>query len=78
MGEGIWRWRLFDQAKNNSTENFEFLFSKLISYLAVKENKSPFKTHLNNEYTESENIIVLSEFYNSSYDLINTSNVNLF
>jgi len=76
MGEGIWRWRLFDQAKNNSTENFEVLFSKLISYLAVKENKSPFKTHLNNEYTESENIIVLSEFYNSSYDLINTSNVD--
>lgn len=76
MGEGIWRWRLFDQSKNNTTENFEFLFSKIISYLAIKENKTPFKTHLNNEYTESEEVIVLSEFYNSSYDLINTSEVD--
>lgn len=76
MGEGIWRWRLFDQSKNNTTENFEFLFSKIISYLAVKENKTPFKTHINNEYTENEAVIVLSEFYNSSYDLINTGEVD--
>lgn len=75
MGEGIWRWRLFDQFKNNTTDNFEFLFSKIISYLAIKENKTPFKTHLKNEYTESENIIVLSEFYNASYDLVNTNEV---
>ena len=75
MGEGIWRWRLFDQFKNNTTDNFEFLFSKIISYLAIKENKTPFKTHLKNEYTESENIIVLSEFYNASYDLINTNEI---
>ena len=75
MGEGIWRWRLFDQFKNNTTDNFEFLFSKIISYLAIKENKTPFKTHLKNEYTESENIIVLSEFYNASYDLIKTNEV---
>jgi len=76
MGEGIWRWRLFDQSKNNNTENFELLFSKIISFLAVKENKTPFKTHLNNEYNESENITILSEFYNSSYDLVNTSEVD--
>jgi len=76
MGEGIWRWRLFDQSKNNSTTNFEILFSKVISYLAVKENKNPFKTHLNTEYNESHNIIALAEFYNSSYDLVNTSEVD--
>jgi len=76
MGEGIWRWRLFDQSRNNTTENFELLFSKIISFLAVKENKTPFKTHLNNEYNESENITILSEFYNSSYDLVNTSEVD--
>ena len=76
MGEGIWRWRLFDQSKNNTTENFELLFSKLISYLAVKENKTPFKTHLNTEYSESSTVIILSEFYNSSYDLVNTNEVD--
>lgn len=76
MGEGIWRWRLFDQAKNQSTTNFELLISKMISYLAVKENKNPFKVNVNSEYEESEDVIVLAELYNSSYDLVNTSEVS--
>jgi len=76
MGEGIWRWRLFDQSKNETTVNFEALFSKIISYLAVKENKNPFKVNLNNEYEEGEAVTINAEFYNSAYDLINTSEVN--
>jgi len=76
MGEGIWRWRLFDQSYNNSTANFELFVSKIITYLAVKENKSPFKINIKNEYTESENITVLAELYNASYDLINTPEVS--
>lgn len=48
----------------------------MISYLAVKENKNPFKVHVNNEYSESEDVLVLAELYNSSYDLVNTSEVN--
>ncbi len=75
MGEGIWRWRLFDQAQNSSTSHFELLISKIITYLAVKENKNPFKVHLKNEYTENEVVTVLAELYNSSYDLINTPDV---
>lgn len=76
MGEGIWRWRLFDQSQNQSTSNFELLISKMISYLAVKENKNPFKVQINNEYAESEQVIVFAELYNSSYDLVNSSEVN--
>ena len=76
MGEGIWRWRLFDQSKNQSTENFELFISKIISFLALKENKNPFKIHANNEYEESEDIVILAELYNSSYDLVNTPDVN--
>jgi hypothetical protein len=75
MGEGIWRWRLYDQAQNNSTTQFETLISKIITFLAVKENKNPFKVHLKNEYTENEVVTVLAELYNSSYDLINTPEV---
>jgi len=75
MGEGIWRWRLYDQVKNNTTTNFETLISKMITFLAVKENKNPFKVHLKNEYTENEAVVVLAELYNSAYDLINTPEV---
>ena len=75
MGEGIWRWRLYDQARNSSTENFEDFISKLITYLAIKDNKDPFKIHLKNEYSESENVLVKAELYNKSYELINEPEV---
>ncbi|MCB9223104.1 MAG: hypothetical protein H6582_02915 [Crocinitomicaceae bacterium] len=75
MGEGIWRWRLYDQMRNNSTANFEELISKLITYLAIKDNKDPFKVKVENEFNESENVIVKAELYNSSFELINEPEV---
>lgn len=75
MGEGIWRWRLHDQFKNGTTQNFEELISKVITYLAIKDNKDPFKVRLQREYNESENIMVEAELYNMSYELINEPDV---
>ncbi|MBD3637679.1 MAG: hypothetical protein HUJ25_10020 [Crocinitomicaceae bacterium] len=75
MGEGIWRWRLYDQARNGTTANFEDFVGKLITYLAIKENKDPFKVHLKNEYSESEDVIVKAELYNKSFELINEPEV---
>ncbi len=74
-GEGIWRWRLYDQMKNGSTLSFEEFISKLITYLAIKENKDPFRVNLLNEYAENENIIVGAQLYNKSFDLINEPEV---
>ncbi|MFT5820881.1 MAG: hypothetical protein ACI8ZM_002129 [Crocinitomix sp.] len=76
MGEGIWRWRLYDQLKNRSTDNFSDFFGKIITYLAVKENKDPFKVHLKNEYTENETILIKAELYNKSFDLVNEPEVS--
>ncbi len=75
MGEGLWRWRLFNQFKNKNTNYFNEFCGKLITYLAVKENKDPFKIQLENEYTENENIVIKAEVYNQSYDLINEEEV---
>lgn len=76
MGDGLWRWRLYDQMKNKSTNNFSEFFGKIITYLAVKENKDPFKIQLNNEYTENDEIVVKAELYNKSYDLVNDPEVS--
>ena len=75
FGEGIWRWRLHDQFKNGSTQNFEDFVSKLITYLAIKDNKDPFKVHVDREYTESVSIQIEAELYNQSYELINEPDV---
>lgn len=76
MGEGIWRWRLFDQLKNKNTNQFEELIGKIITYLAVKENRDPFKIQLDNEYTENESVKIGAKLYNQSYDLINEPEVS--
>ena len=71
LGEGIWRWRLFDQLQNETTDNFANFFSQIITYLAVKENKDPFKINLQKEYEESDQVVVRAELYNASYQLTN-------
>jgi len=75
MGEGIWRWRLYDQMRNNSTKVFEEFFSKLITYLAVKENKDPFRINIESEYTENQEVKIEAELYNKSFELINEPKV---
>ncbi|MBI3133473.1 MAG: hypothetical protein HYZ14_02250 [Bacteroidetes bacterium] len=75
MGEGIWRWRLYDQLRNNSTQIFEAFFSKLITYLAVKENKDPFRINIESEYAENEEVKIEAELYNKSFELINEPKV---
>ncbi len=75
LGEGLWRWRLYDQLQNKTTKNFEEFFSQIITYLAIKENKDPFKINLEKEYEESDQIIVRSELYNASYQLTNDTEV---
>jgi hypothetical protein len=75
MGEGIWRWRLHDQLKNSTTKNFESFISKIITYLAIKENRDPFKIQIENEFTESQSVKVTAELYNQSYELINEPEV---
>ena len=75
LGEGIWRWRLFDKMQNETTENFANFFSKVITYLAVKENKDPFKINVDREFEESDEVIVRAELYNASYQLTNDSEV---
>lgn len=76
MGEGIWRWRLYDQMRNSNTQTFEDFIAKLITYLAIKDNKDPFRINIKNEFFENEEIFVGAELYNKSFELINEPEVN--
>lgn len=75
MGEGIWRWRLYDQFRHQSTAYFEAFVRKIITFLALKSNKDPFKVDVKNEYRESESVVVEAVLYNSSYERINEPEV---
>ena len=76
-GEGIWRWRLANYSKVGNQQAFDELFTKIIQYLAVKEDKSQFRVMLKNTFTESEIVEIDAELYNDSYQLVNEPEVNI-
>lgn len=77
LGEGIWRWKFQDFIKNKSNVGFESLISKMVQYLAVKEDKSKFRVYAESEYLENERVIFNAELYNDIYELVNDPEVNL-
>jgi hypothetical protein len=78
IGDGLWRWRMYDYLDNKNHDIFNEIVQKTINYLAVKADKRRFKVNLpKNIFSESEQIIMEAELYNESYELINTPEVNI-
>ncbi len=75
-GEGIWRWRLSDFNENASHELSRELIVKIVQYLSVRENKSPFKVSAKSNYKENEALVFDARLYNQSDQLINDPEVN--
>ncbi len=78
FGTGIWRWKLFDYLEHENFDVFSELLDKTISYTSTKEDKRKFKaTSQENIYLENQEVQLTAELYNSSYELINESEVLL-
>jgi hypothetical protein len=76
--EGIWKWRLFDYLQNQSHEQFDVFFTKVIQYLSVKEDKRKFRVSVSaNILDENEQVFFDAELYNNSYELINGPDVRM-
>lgn len=76
-GEGIWRWRLANYAKVGNQQAFDELITRIVQYLAVKEDKSQFRVMLKNNFKENEPVEIDAELYNDSYQLVNEPEVNI-
>ncbi|MGB0391011.1 MAG: hypothetical protein ACPGD5_05550 [Salibacteraceae bacterium] len=76
-GEGLWKWRMFDYQQNESFNNFDEFTGKIAQYLSVKEDKSRFRVSSKRRFNETENVRVIAELYNPSYELINEDEVKL-
>lgn len=76
-GEGIFRWKFNEFRQNQNSEIFTDLMQKIVQYMASKENRNFFRVFAKNDFKENENIIFDAEVYNESYELVNTSKVNL-
>lgn len=78
IGEGLWRWRLNEFADNGNTQVFDELFSKLIQYLSTLEDKRRFRSFpLQNEFSDSESVVIESQVYNDLYELVYGNTIRL-
>lgn len=77
LGEGIWRWRLYDYARNESHIAFDHFFGSVIQYLSVKEDKRRFRVQVPANTMENEALILTAELYNESYEPVNDAEVTI-
>jgi len=77
LGEGLWRWRIFDYRQNHQYNAVNELIYKIFNYLCLKENDENFKLIYSPVYSENEDVIIEAELYNDSYELINEPEASL-
>lgn len=78
VGEGIWKWRLFDYLQHANYDVVTELVNKSIQFLSTKEDKRKFRVSTSkNLYKENEQISFDGQLYNDNYEMINTPDVFL-
>ena len=69
-GEGIWRWRMVQYLNSGSHEQFNSFFSKVVQFMANKDDKRQFRVQGKSELLENQKILFNGEVYNESYEPI--------
>lgn len=69
LGDGLWRWRLFEYNKHQSHDRFNELILKTVQYLSTREDKRRFRFYpVKNEFNEGEPVVFETEVYNELYE----------
>lgn len=78
LGEGLWRWRLYDHIDDQDHQRVRGLLEQLTQYVSLKEDKRRFRVSTAEElFDENERIRMRAEFFNENYELINDPEVQL-
>ncbi|WP_423127657.1 hypothetical protein [Gaoshiqia sp. Z1-71] len=77
LGEGIWRWRLYNYLQNGSHQSFDNFVKKLINYLILSPNEDNFNLFYQKEYQEDNRVVMQAEFFNDSYEAYNELDISL-
>ncbi|GIV37408.1 MAG: hypothetical protein KatS3mg032_1787 [Cyclobacteriaceae bacterium] len=81
LGEGIYRWRMYEYAKTGRTEITDELFTKFIQFLVTAEDKRRFRCYpVKPEFTRDEPVVLESEVYNEIFEPVfgNTVTIEIF
>jgi hypothetical protein len=76
VGEGLWKWKLFDYLQHQNHDIFDELVGKTVQYLSLKEDKRKFRVTLSQTlFNENEAVQLGAELYNDNYELVNDPDV---
>ena len=77
LGEGWWRWRIYNYLYEGSHIGFDHLMGQMLQYLVTKDDKSFFRVKGKELYRENEEICFDAEVYNKNYELDNQPEVRM-
>ncbi|MDZ4822879.1 MAG: hypothetical protein SH856_05425 [Flavobacteriales bacterium] len=76
-GEGLWRWRLTSFQNTQAHDEFSEIVTKMVQYMASKEDRSLFRVNAKNDFLENEHVIFEAELYNESYEPITNREISI-
>jgi len=76
-GEGLWRWRVFNNKQNGNSELFDEFINKVVGYLALREKRALFSVQSKDVFEENQDIIISAELYNKTFEAITDKTINL-
>ncbi|MFZ4784718.1 MAG: hypothetical protein ACOYLH_04515 [Flavobacteriales bacterium] len=76
-GEGIWRWRITGFRQFETHDYFNEITTKMVQFLAAKEDKSLFRVNGAKDFAENTAIVFDAELYNASYEAITDKDISM-
>ena len=78
LGEGLWKWRLFEYAENSNTDNLDGLLNKMLNLLDKTKEEKPFDVRMSkSEYLNTEKPIIRVISKNNVGELIYSNRIDL-
>lgn len=75
---GIWRWFMYEYAKNESFEKLDAMLAKCIRFLSVKADKRRFRVDINKQLLdETRDIVFSAQFYDPAYEPISGADIKM-
>lgn len=78
LGEGMWRWRMNEFDRTESTQYFDEVFGKLIQFLGTTEDKRKFRSYpVRQEFSDTEPVVFESQVYNDIFEPVYGNSVDI-
>ncbi|MFA5417907.1 MAG: hypothetical protein WC341_05560 [Bacteroidales bacterium] len=77
VGEGIWRWRMYNFLKTGDFSTFNTFINKSVQYLIAKTDRRPFRVIAQDEFSIFDQVVLQATCYNASFEPVTTEEIPL-